>query len=157
MFSTIKYCCVISGAMLLASCTGATKLPQPDKTTAELLQARQAVYNSKEPPYIHGRKVEANPDYRDYTYQAGQQLDGHFQYLPNPTLTMYIFQHLTPDGAPVPGYPTMFKLYSRDHFALPGELTGNDSEPAEPVAVIADGVKSSDGKVVKSRFGNIGK
>lgn len=47
-----------------------------------------------------------------------------FQWLPNPTLTMYVFKHLTPAGHPVPGYTTFFKLYIQDHIAQPGELGG---------------------------------
>lgn len=47
-----------------------------------------------------------------------------FQWLPNPTLTLYVFPHLTGAGHPVPGYTTFFKLYTQDHIAAPGELIG---------------------------------
>ena len=30
--------------------------------------------------------------------------DSEFQWFPNPTLTMYVFPHITPAGQPVPGY-----------------------------------------------------
>jgi conjugative transfer region lipoprotein (TIGR03751 family) len=49
---------------------------------------------------------------------------GEFQWLPNPTLRMYVFKHLTAAGHPVPGYSTFFRLYTRDHIAAPGEHTG---------------------------------
>ena len=51
-------------------------------------------------------------------------IDDEFHWLPNPTLTMYVFRHLTPAGHPVPGYSTFFRLYTRSHIAEPGEQTG---------------------------------
>ena len=47
-----------------------------------------------------------------------------FQWLPNPTMTMYVFKHLTSAGHPVPGYSTFFRLYTQDHIAAPGEHAG---------------------------------
>ena len=52
--------------------------------------------------------------------------DSAFQWLPNPTLTMYVFPHLSGAGHPVPGYTTFFKLYTQDHIAAPGEYTGRE-------------------------------
>lgn len=108
--------------ILLSACTGATKLPTPSTTTQDVLNKHFGRSNLKERPTVHGRYVNREPDYRDYTYIASEQLDQTFSYLPNPTLTMYVFQHLTPGGSPVPGYVTRFKMYEKDHFALPGEL-----------------------------------
>jgi len=107
---------------LLTACTGATKLPTPSTSTSDVLAKRFGKSSLTERPSVHGRLVDNDPDYRGYTYQASNRLDATFAYLPNPTLTMYVFQHLTPQGAPVPGYPTRFKMYEKDHFALPGEL-----------------------------------
>ncbi|MAZ69119.1 hypothetical protein [Porticoccus sp.] len=50
--------------------------------------------------------------------------DSDFQWLPNPTLTMYVFPHLSSAGHPVPGYSTFFRLYTQDHIAAPGETKG---------------------------------
>ena len=50
--------------------------------------------------------------------------DTTFQWLPNPTLVMYVFPHLTEAGHPVPGYSTFFRLYTQDHIAAPGEYQG---------------------------------
>lgn len=55
--------------------------------------------------------------------EAGKA-DKEFQWLPNPTLTMYVFKHLTPAGHPVPGYSTFFRLYTQHHIAAPGEQAG---------------------------------
>ena len=47
-----------------------------------------------------------------------------FQWLPNPTLSMYVFKHLSSAGHPVPGYNTFFRLYDKEHLAEPGEQGG---------------------------------
>lgn len=47
-----------------------------------------------------------------------------FMWLPNPTLSMYVFKHLTPAGHPVPGYSTFFRLYTQNYIAAPGEQGG---------------------------------
>ena len=50
--------------------------------------------------------------------------DSEFQWLPNPTMAMYVFPHITPTGHPVPGYSTFFRLYTEDYIAEPGEQGG---------------------------------
>ena len=63
------------------------------------------------------------PTLNAYTRDASNELEGLFKTLPNPTLFMYTRPHVVGrDGIPVPGYTTQFKMYDRDHFALPGEV-----------------------------------
>lgn len=57
---------------------------------------------------------------------AAPAIDSDFQWLLNPTLTLYVFPHLSGAGHPVPGYRTFFKLYTQDHIAAPGEHTGRE-------------------------------
>ena len=57
-----------------------------------------------------------------YTRNVFNELDVLFPRLPNPTIVMYVFPHLSEEKTPIPGYSTVFQLYERDHFALPGEL-----------------------------------
>lgn len=63
------------------------------------------------------------PD-RQISEDTSQDNQADFQWLPNPTLTMYVFKHLSPTGYPVPGYSTFFRLYQRDHVAEPSEQGG---------------------------------
>lgn len=43
-------------------------------------------------------------------------------FLPNPVIHLYVYPHLSqPDEVPIPGYWTLFKLFEREHIALPGE------------------------------------
>ncbi|MGV8698510.1 TIGR03751 family conjugal transfer lipoprotein, partial [Pseudomonas aeruginosa] len=45
-----------------------------------------------------------------------------FHRLPNPDLGMYVCPHLAgTDPVPVPGYRTVFPLYPRVQYAMPGE------------------------------------
>lgn len=57
-----------------------------------------------------------------YTRTAANEIDRQFHRLPNPDLLMYVFPHLSgTETVPVPGYTTVFPLYQRVPYALPGE------------------------------------
>ncbi|MGB3288586.1 MAG: TIGR03751 family conjugal transfer lipoprotein [Burkholderiaceae bacterium] len=57
-----------------------------------------------------------------YTRTAANEIRRQFQRLPNPDLVMYVFPHLAgTDPVPVPGYSTVFPLYQRVQYAMPGE------------------------------------
>lgn len=57
-----------------------------------------------------------------YTRTAANEIHRQFHRLPNPDLVMYVFPHLAgTDPVPVPGYTTVFPLYQRVQYALPGE------------------------------------
>jgi conjugative transfer region lipoprotein (TIGR03751 family) len=57
-----------------------------------------------------------------YAREEAAVLDQRFARLPNPDLVMYVFPHLAPSGAPVPGYVTVLPMYERTQYALPGEI-----------------------------------
>ena len=78
---------------------------------------------------IHDEKFhQANNEVLDRPHRSASDevIETHeeFQWLPNPTLRMYVFKHLTNAGNPVPGYSTFFRLYTRDNIASPGEQGG---------------------------------
>ncbi|WP_349608041.1 TIGR03751 family conjugal transfer lipoprotein [Cupriavidus sp. DF5525] len=57
-----------------------------------------------------------------YTRTAANEIYRQFHRLPNPDLVMYVFPHLAgTDPVPVPGYTTVFPLYQRVQYAMPGE------------------------------------
>lgn len=59
-----------------------------------------------------------------YTRTAQNEIASQFKRLPNPDLVMYVFPHLAgTDPVPVPGYSTVFPLYQRVQYAMPGERT----------------------------------
>jgi conjugative transfer region lipoprotein (TIGR03751 family) len=59
-----------------------------------------------------------------YMHTSANEVDARFARLPNPDLVMYVAPHLTARGQPVPGYTTVFPMYERVEYALPGEVRG---------------------------------
>ncbi|MCL2590244.1 MAG: TIGR03751 family conjugal transfer lipoprotein [Betaproteobacteria bacterium] len=43
-----------------------------------------------------------------------------FPRLPNPDLVMFVFPHMA-GGVPIPGYSTVFPMFGRVEYAMPGE------------------------------------
>jgi len=119
----------LSISLLLAGCAGSkdTILPQEGPTMREIYDAHVQIAQGEDlrrrpaaaplrPPghHVSDLGAAAHADYR--------VLSARFRRVPNPTLMMYIFPHLA--GAhrvPVPGYSTVFPLYERPEYALPGE------------------------------------
>jgi len=65
--------------------------------------------------------VEAN---KAFARTSQNEIYSQFKRLPNPDLVMYVFPHLAgSDPAPIPGYTTVFPLYQRVQYAMPGERT----------------------------------
>lgn len=86
----------------------------------ELLDARQALRRPLIEP-DHSAALAANVT---YTRTARTEIYRQFSRLPNPDLLMYVFPHLAgSEQVPVPGYSTVFPMYSRVEYALPGERT----------------------------------
>ena len=84
----------------------------------QLLDARQSLRR----PLIEA-DIQATPVSNvAYTRTASTEIRRQFQRLPNPDLVMYVFPHLAgTDPVPVPGYSTVFPLYQRVQYAMPGE------------------------------------
>jgi conjugative transfer region lipoprotein (TIGR03751 family) len=84
----------------------------------QLLDARQSLRRP-----LTDADVQAAPaEQMRYTRTARNEVYRQFQRLPNPDLVMYVFPHLAgTDPVPVPGYTTVFPLYQRVQYAMPGE------------------------------------
>jgi conjugative transfer region lipoprotein (TIGR03751 family) len=84
----------------------------------QLLDARQPLRRP-----LTGADVRALPETRAaYTRAAASEIRRQFRRLSNPDLVMYVFPHLAgSDPVPVPGYTTVFPLYQRVQYAMPGE------------------------------------
>lgn len=84
----------------------------------QLLDARQSLRRP-----LTDADVQASPaEQARYTRTAANEVRSQFQRLPNPDLAMYVFPHLAgTDPVPVPGYTTLFPLYQRVQYAMPGE------------------------------------
>ncbi|WP_156483650.1 TIGR03751 family conjugal transfer lipoprotein [Azotobacter vinelandii] len=122
-------------------------LPHGDQTMADFWQlgseggddlSQQALYDARSElrrPVSDGALVEQRIR---YTRTAANEIYNTFGRLPNPDLVMFVFPHLTtgqPEALPVPGYSTVFSLYSRPQYALPGET----ARPVAPAAQASNG------------------
>jgi conjugative transfer region lipoprotein (TIGR03751 family) len=86
----------------------------------QLLDARQRLRRP-----LTDADVQAAPAQNAaYTRTATNEIYRQFHRLPNPDLVMYVYPHLAgTDPVPVPGYSTVFPLYQRVQYAMPGERT----------------------------------
>lgn len=86
-------------------------------SSRQLLDARSELRRPIDP-----RAIQPSQDSATYTRTAQNEIYSQFKRLPNPDLVMYVFPHLAgSDPAPVPGYTTVFPLYQRVQYAMPGE------------------------------------
>ena len=84
----------------------------------QLLDARQSLRR----PLTDADVQAASVEQMRYTRTARNEVYRQFQRLPNPDLVMYVYPHLAgTDPVPVPGYTTVFPLYQRVQYAMPGE------------------------------------
>ncbi len=80
--------------------------------------------------------------YHGFVREAASELETRFPRLPNPTLVMYVYPHLSgPQRSPVPGYVTTFPFYERIEYALPGEVQGAAASPQAPPPVASPPVE----------------
>jgi conjugative transfer region lipoprotein (TIGR03751 family) len=96
--------------------TGASNNP----SSRVLLDARQQLRR----PIIDADTLVYPAMQARYTRTAANEIYRQFHRLPNPDLVLYVFPHLAgTDPVPIPGYTTLFPLYQRVQYALPGERT----------------------------------
>jgi conjugative transfer region lipoprotein (TIGR03751 family) len=82
-------------------------------------QAIEAARGSLRRPITAGDMVDERTR---YTRAAANEIHSQFSRLPNPDLVIYIYPHLAGDqSVPVPGYSTVFPLYQKPQYAMPGE------------------------------------
>lgn len=88
------------------------------QASRRLLDARQSLRRPLTEGDVRGEQAVNSA----YTRTAANEIYRQFHRLPNPDLVMYVFPHLAgTDPAPVPGYTTVFPLYQRIQYAMPGE------------------------------------
>ncbi|MBB6366702.1 conjugative transfer region lipoprotein (TIGR03751 family) [Xanthomonas sacchari] len=98
--------------------TGAPAAQVGGAAARQLLDARQVLRRP-----LTATDVQAIPvENAAYSRTAQNEIYRQFRRLPNPDLVMYVFPHLAgTDPVPVPGYSTVFPLYQRVQYAMPGE------------------------------------
>lgn len=107
----------LSWISVLAACGGKPVLPPEGPTIREIYDTHSVTATSVKavqltPP---GNRMDQKP-------LAVSNLKRRFARLYNPTLHLYVYPHLAgSEQLPVPGYYTVFPLYERHEYALPGE------------------------------------
>lgn len=126
---------IIGLISVLPACATQTKddlLPQEGPTMEEVYRGHEQSLSSgnatggRESAYagIKERLTRTgDADLAGYTRNAHRETQQQFPRLPNPTLVMYVYPHLsTASRLPVPGYSTSFPMYERPQYAMPGEM-----------------------------------
>lgn len=89
-------------------------------SSRSLLDARQELRRPLDEPQMVRQRASADA----FTRTPQNEIYSQFKRLPNPDLVMYVFPHLAgTDPVPVPGYTTVFPMYQRVQYAMPGERT----------------------------------
>lgn len=115
-------------SLLITGCasTKESVLPQDGPTMKTIFEGHMTGLNQEVPVQKHTAPL-AQPGidhYTGYLREAANEIDSLFPRLPNPTLVMYVFPHLSGEERhPVPGYVTSFPFYDTVEYALPGEVT----------------------------------
>lgn len=126
----IRIAVLISISLGLSGCAGSKEviLPQEGQTMLEIYQAHFERTRTQAQPGGARERLPLRPlqeqeaDLHGYTRAMENEIRATFPRLPNPTLVMYVFPHLSgEEGHPVPGYATSFPMYERAEYALPGE------------------------------------
>lgn len=118
----------------LAACA-ASRLPETSSSMADIYAGTEDVAHATFPAsQVSARTIQGGDvDLSPYTREAATELTTRFPRVPNPTLVMFVFPHLS-RGVPVPGYATTFPMFESAPYALPGETANvaGGTELAEP-------------------------
>lgn len=133
----LKIIGVVGTLLVTSACTTSSKemLTHDDRNMMEIWQQQTggAISNGRSMVLMDARQVLRRPitdsdhelylqDQMSYTRTAQNEIYSQFKRLPNPDLMMYVFPHLAgSDPVPVPGYSTVFPLYQKVQYAMPGE------------------------------------
>lgn len=103
-------------------------LPENMPTMAEVYRDHASAGNTGEAALLEARASlsawtvgSGDADLSGWTREAAYETALLFPRVPNPTIVLYVYPHVTRAGLPVPGYATAFPMYDAAPFALPGE------------------------------------
>jgi len=118
----------ISISFLSACATKDTMLPVPEQNMKQVynrhMQSNGDVVLFDERAVLRRPMIEADVALSNYVRTEKNQLESRFKTLPNPTMYMFVAPHLAADTqVPIPGYLTEFKMWEREHYAMPGEIS----------------------------------
>ncbi len=130
---------ILSIAMLLMLTTGCSTFSKKPAIPEEGLTMPELYHKSINEQYAAVGSSQENqdiitalkrddgsmrPSYVGYTREANNEINSLFKPLPNPSVPIYIYPHLThlgDDTIPVPGYTSTFFLYKQNRYATIAE------------------------------------
>ena len=120
----------LASVLVLATVTACTAYQPRETIFNPNAPTMKSIYNSASSAQQNTHQqalISDNPNagegsLRSYTRDATREAQQLFPKIPNPTLVMYVFPHLSAGQVPVPGFSTPFTVYTTTHYALPGEL-----------------------------------
>lgn len=134
---------IIASSLVLGACTTSKDrtLPTPEKNMREVYNQHMGAMGEgkiKDARMVLRRPLlENDVDLVTYSRTESNHLTTQFTFLPNPVLVMYVAPHLaTSSEVPVPGYVTQFRMYEKDHYALPSEMVNYGRYPDLPLEAL---------------------
>jgi len=113
-------------ALWISGCASNAPLKELSKegpSTAQLMRQLSTQSNAQS---LQNIRPVYDANFGAYTRNSHNELEHLFPRLPNPTLVMYVYPHISTSGVPVPGYSTAFPMYEQAvEYALPGETPYN--------------------------------
>lgn len=123
----------LGSLLLITGCTTSkdAMIPKPDKNMRQVYTQHMGSGPTgnmmDERSALRRPILENEVDLAPYSRTESNQLSNNFKFLPNPVLVMYVAPHLaTANEVPIPGYVTQFRMYERDHYAMPHELINQE-------------------------------
>jgi conjugative transfer region lipoprotein (TIGR03751 family) len=128
MHPVIKTVLLIWISVGLSACAGPKKqlVAKDAKTMQRVYEEKFGGTGTSDNSHLQRPVQDGDVDLRGYTRDAAVELNTLFPVVPNPTLIMFIYPHVTDAGREVPGYSSRLKMYQGEHYALPGEMRGWD-------------------------------
>ena len=115
---------LISLVLSVVSCSNLFRASSPIPENARTIEQIYNQHETDDPSrWIPLHPIPDGPSHLEgYARDVYNELSVRFPRLPNPTIIMYVFPHLSLEDTPIPGYSTMFQMYESIEYALPGEI-----------------------------------
>ena len=126
---TLNLALIVTLINVLAGCaTKDTMLPVPDRSMKDVYDAQMSgasngkIYDKRS--VLRRPMIEGDINLSRYVRSEKNYLESKFRTIPNPTMYMFVAPHLASQSqVPIPGYLTEFRMWDKEHYAMPGEIS----------------------------------
>jgi conjugative transfer region lipoprotein (TIGR03751 family) len=137
MQASLRVLKIISISAVLSACANKdTILPIPEHDMRTVYDMHmQGVGDGKlydHRSVLRRPMAEGDMELSDYVRTEKTQLESKFKMVPNPIMFMFVAPHLASSSeVPIPGYVTQFRMWEKDNYAMPGEISDLSSKFGE--------------------------